>query len=94
MVVVFSVLVLSRYYYGMLALIPLMARTHREALLLTGLQVMIFAAGYTLLTFGAHRHMHYVALNLGLASYFAYLLAAKLIPGRKRVENGGAIIPH
>lgn len=82
MVVVFSVLVLSRYYYGMLALIPLMARTHREALLLTGLQIMIFAAGYTLVTFGAQRHMQYVALNIGLALYFAYLLAAKLIPGK------------
>jgi hypothetical protein len=80
MIVVFSVLVLSRYYYGMLVLIPLIARTHREALLLTGLQIMVFAAGYALLTFGAHRHMQYVALNIGLALYFAYLLAEKLFP--------------
>ena len=84
MILVFSMLVLSRYYYGMLALIPLIAGTRREALLLTGLQIMIFAVAYTLETIGVERHMRYVAIDIGLALYFAYLLAAKLIPGLKR----------
>lgn len=72
--VVFALLVLSRYYYGVLALMPLMATTERGAVAITAGQVLLFSVAHILRSVGVEWHSLYVVINILLAFYFLTIL--------------------
>ncbi len=68
--VVFSVLVLSRYYYAALMLLPLLARDTRGAALVGFGQVLVYVLFWAIAMVTEDRHIRYVVLNVGLSAYF------------------------
>ena len=68
--VVFSVLVLSRYYYAVLVLLPLLARDTRGAALVGLGQVLVYLLFWAVAVLTEDRHIRYVILNVGLSAYF------------------------
>ena len=73
MIPVFALTVVSRYYFGLLALLPLLTPQRRWPV---AAQLVPFVAYYTIAQTSADQHTAYVLLNGLLALYFLVLLVA------------------
>lgn len=77
---VFALLVLSRYYHGPLALLPLVGRRPAARRRIAAGQLAVFGGYYACRLAEVNWHATYALTNVLLAAYLAFVLAALALP--------------